>query len=250
VSALARIAERAGWDAFDIWDTLEHEGKPAIDPWIALAACAMTTTRIGLGPMVVSTARRRPWKLAREAATLQQLSRGRLILALGAGYRDVGFAAFGEDATPSVKFAKLDEAMALLDELLAGKPVRRKGRYYNVKTGPFLPVPPRIPVWIALSGTGRSELARASRADGALGQVAGRNTDRILRFVARHRRRPGGFDLIYGIHERRSADDMHAFIMRARAAGATWLRYEVGSIFDTVDEVGPARRFIRRGPPR
>jgi alkanesulfonate monooxygenase SsuD/methylene tetrahydromethanopterin reductase-like flavin-dependent oxidoreductase (luciferase family) len=65
----------------------DHIGQPseAADPWVALAAMAVKTGRVKLGPIVTPIARRRPWKLAREAVTLDHLSNGRLILGVGLG---------------------------------------------------------------------------------------------------------------------------------------------------------------------
>jgi alkanesulfonate monooxygenase SsuD/methylene tetrahydromethanopterin reductase-like flavin-dependent oxidoreductase (luciferase family) len=251
LARLARDAEQAGWDGFFVWDTLVHEDKAVIDPWIALAAVATTTRRVRIGTMVASAARRRPWKLAREAATLDRLSRGRLILGLGAGYRNVGFTAFGEDAKPRVKFGKLDETMSLLDAFFSGERVRHHGAHYHVESGPFLPRPMhgRIPLWIALSGTGESELARASRADGVLGAVDLENIDIIREYVRLHRTRREPFDVVLGVHEKRRPADAQAFARAARDAGATWIRYKVGSIVDSVDDPAAVRRFVRRGPP-
>jgi alkanesulfonate monooxygenase SsuD/methylene tetrahydromethanopterin reductase-like flavin-dependent oxidoreductase (luciferase family) len=250
VAELARDAEGARWDAFFTWDTLEHEGKAVIDPWVALAACAVATRSVRLGPMVAATARRRPWKLAREALTLDGLSRGRLVLGLGAGYRDVGFSAFGEDASPRTKFAKLDETITLLDAFFSGGRIEHEGTHYRVSADPFLPRPARgrIPMWVALTGTDDRELTRAARVDGALGAVDGTSAEKLIEFIGTHRTRAGAFDVVFAVHEHRNVTAAREFVRSARDAGATWIRYEVGSIFDTVDDVRAARRFIRRGP--
>ena len=83
---LARDAEQAGWDGFFIWD---HVARPItynlVDPWIALTAIAMNTEKILLGPMITPLPRRRPQVLARETASLDVLSGGRLILGVGLG---------------------------------------------------------------------------------------------------------------------------------------------------------------------
>src|SRR3954447_26559286 len=95
---LAREAEAAGWDGFFIWDHIGADWPPPIgDPWIQLAAMASATTRIKLGPLVTPIPRRRPWKLSREAVSLDQLSNGRLILGVGIG-SDSGreYSAYGE----------------------------------------------------------------------------------------------------------------------------------------------------------
>ena len=81
-----------------------------VDPWITLTAIATKTKRICIGTTVTAVARRRPWKLARETVTLDHLSNGRLILAVGLGYPpDADFAQFGEDPNPIVRAEKLDE---------------------------------------------------------------------------------------------------------------------------------------------
>src|SRR5215467_11541678 len=78
-------AEAAGWDAAFIADAIDiGMGKgppmPWFDPWVALGAMAMRTERIRIGTMIAAVPRRRPWKLAREAATIDHLSAGRLTL--------------------------------------------------------------------------------------------------------------------------------------------------------------------------
>lgn len=62
LAALARDAEEAGWDGFFVWDHLlfVNDRRPAVDPWVALAAVAQATERVRIGPMVTPLARRRP----------------------------------------------------------------------------------------------------------------------------------------------------------------------------------------------
>ena len=83
---LAREAELADWDGFFIWDMLYSDDEPLVDTFVALSAIAVSTERIRLGTMALGLGRRRPWKVAREAVTLDMLSNGRLILAVGAGH--------------------------------------------------------------------------------------------------------------------------------------------------------------------
>ena len=82
VSDLARRAESAGFDGWFLWDHVVHRDgdEPAADPWITLAAVATSTSRIRLGPMVTPLPRRRPWNVARQAATLDHLSGGEIAL--------------------------------------------------------------------------------------------------------------------------------------------------------------------------
>ena len=91
LAQLAVETETAGWDGVFVWDCLYGgpENEPArretYDPWIALAAIAMSTKRIRLGTMVTPLSRRRPWKVSRESVTLDHLCQGRLILPVGLG---------------------------------------------------------------------------------------------------------------------------------------------------------------------
>jgi hypothetical protein len=87
VAQLAAEAEQAGWDGVFVWDHVAYRApvQAVADPWVVLAAVAMTTERVRIGPMVTPLARRRPVKLAREVATLDRLSGGRLVLGVGLG---------------------------------------------------------------------------------------------------------------------------------------------------------------------
>lgn len=142
---LAREAEEAGWDGFFIWDHLLYsvqETLPVVDSWIALAAIALNTRHVRIGPMVTPLARRRPWKLAREAASLDLLSNGRLVLGVGLGEpAEVEFARFGEVSDARTRAAKLDEALAVLAGLWSGEPFSHEGVHYSIREATFLPTP-------------------------------------------------------------------------------------------------------------
>ena len=83
---LAQRAEQAGWDGFFVWEPVW-----GVDAWVCLTAAAMVTSRIRLGTMITPLSRMRPWKLASETATLDNLSGGRVILSVGLGAPDTGF---------------------------------------------------------------------------------------------------------------------------------------------------------------
>src|SRR3954471_19213984 len=103
VGDLAATAEAAGWDGFFVWDHLQYgERVSAIaDVWTCCAAVAMRTEKLVFGPMVTPRARRRPQVLARQAASLAELSGGRFVLGLGLGDDWVGeFSAFGDEPHP------------------------------------------------------------------------------------------------------------------------------------------------------
>ena len=167
----AREAEDAGWDGFFLWDHMVHNGLYAVaDPWVALGAIALATTSIQIGTMITPVARRRPCKLARELATLDQLSGGRVILGVGLGAPDdTEFAAFGEDADQKVRAEKLDEGLAILDGLWSGEPLRFAGKHYDLDAVAFHPTPlqtPRIPIWVGGNYPAKAPMRRAARWDG------------------------------------------------------------------------------------
>jgi alkanesulfonate monooxygenase SsuD/methylene tetrahydromethanopterin reductase-like flavin-dependent oxidoreductase (luciferase family) len=169
---LARSAEDAGWDGFFLWDHLVYHdaGDPVADPWTVLAAIAPLTSSIRLGVCMTVLARRRPQKVARETATLDVISGGRLIF--GASIGSLGeeeFAAFGEDPDARVRAEKLDEALDIVTGLWTGEPFSYQGRHYRVRETVFRPTPlqrPRIPVWVAGRWPNRRPFQRAARWDG------------------------------------------------------------------------------------
>lgn len=92
VARLSVEAEEAGWHGVFVWDHVRWQ-EPVLavaDPWITLGAVAAATERVRLGPMVTPLARRRPVKVARETATLDRLSDGRLTLGVGLGSDQFG----------------------------------------------------------------------------------------------------------------------------------------------------------------
>ena len=153
---LAARAEDRGWDGFFLWDHMLYREpvRAILDPWVALAAVAVATTRLRIGPLVTPLARRRPQKLARETATLDLLSRGRVVLGAGLGGDAYGeFSHFGDPADPRERAELLDaglDALAGYWETFEPRPVQQ----------------PRIPVWIAARYPNRRPVRRAARWDG------------------------------------------------------------------------------------
>jgi len=166
-------AEQAGWDGYFVWEPVW-----GVDAWVSLAAAAMRTERIRLGTMITPVSRMRPWKLASETATLDNLSNGRVILSVGLGALDTGFAAFGEVTDRKTRAELLDEGLEIVTGLWGGQPFRYEGKHYHINEIAFmLPPPPvqqpRIPIWIVGAWPRLKSMQRALRYDGLLPAIMG-----------------------------------------------------------------------------
>lgn len=147
-AALARAAEESRFDSVWVGDHLLYrgDGRPERGPWDAwtlLAGLARETERVALGPLVACTAFHAPGILARTAAAVDELSGGRLVVALGSGWNEVEFRAFGipfEQRT-----ARFLEAFEIVRRLLAGERVTFAGRFHTVEDALLLPPPARRP---------------------------------------------------------------------------------------------------------
>ena len=139
VATVARAAEEAGWDGLFVWDHVVHNkemrrGLPFGDPWMLLTAAALATSRIRLGTLVTPVARRRPEQLARQVATLDAVSGGRVIFGAGLGGPiEDEFGSFGDADRPVGARGELDEGLGLLARYWAGERVDHDGTHYRVR---------------------------------------------------------------------------------------------------------------------
>lgn len=169
--ALAQEAEAAGWDGVFLWDhVLEGSGLAVADPFVVASAMAQATTRVRLGMLVTPLARRRPWVFARQTATLDQLSAGRLVVGVGLGHDNRGeLSSFsGEVLDPRERAGVLDESLRVLELFWTGEPVDFDGDYLRVHSAAFLPAPVQrpLPIWVACRLPNRRPLSRAARYQG------------------------------------------------------------------------------------
>jgi alkanesulfonate monooxygenase SsuD/methylene tetrahydromethanopterin reductase-like flavin-dependent oxidoreductase (luciferase family) len=261
---LACAAEAAGWEGAFVWDHVAYRepGWPVADPYVTVAAVAARTERIRVGVLVSAVARRRPSKLARELASLDVLSGGRLVVGAGLGSQgEQEFAAFGEDPDPKVRARKLDEGLAVLDGLWRGEPFSYDGEYATVRKAlPFLPRPvqrPRPPVWVAGRWPAPRPFRRAARWDGVFPTFAEVPRDampppeRLAEVVAftRAARADAGiaaeapFDVVLeGVSDGPDA----ALAARYEQAGLTWWVEKLGWFRGSLEEM---RARIALGPP-
>lgn len=172
---LAAEAEDAGWDGVFTFDALSIGELDLDDPWIVLAAMALRTSRVRLGAMVFAPSRRRPWLFAKEAATLDRLSGGRLVLPVGLGaLDDQAFGHVGEPVDARTRARLLDETLAIVEGLGSGEPFSHEGDRYRFGPMTLRPRPvqrPRIPVWTVGAWPHERSMRRALRWDGVVVQA-------------------------------------------------------------------------------
>ena len=219
------------------------------DPWITLAAIATATERVRLGPMVTPLARRRPAKVARETATLDRLSGGRLTLGVGVGSDAFGneYSITGEELDDRVRARMLDESLEILFAAWSGEPVRHRGEYYTVDAMRFLPRPiqrPGVPIWVAATYGATRPVRRAARHDGLI-PVNLEHPDQLAKMAAQvtGMRRDAGasgtpFDIVAALPPGRDPTPY-------ATAGATWWLVDFPGDAISVDLV---RDVIRQGP--
>jgi probable F420-dependent oxidoreductase len=167
---MARVAEEVGFDSLWVGDHLLYRdpGEPERGPWEAwstLAALAAVTERVQLGPLVASATFHNPAVLAKKAAAVDEISGGRLILGLGAGWNEPEYRAFGLPFDHRVD--RFEEAFAIIRGLLRDGRVDVAGRYHEARDGVLLPEPTRAggpPIMVGTVGPRMLRLA-ASHAD-------------------------------------------------------------------------------------
>jgi len=266
LAQLGCLAEESGWDGVFVEDYIVHQSDgavPTCDPWIALAAMAVGTQRIRLGTSVTPLSRRRPWKVAREALALDQVSNGRFILGVGSGDAgEAGFSRVNEARGVKERAELLDEALDIIVGLWSGEPFSYQGRHFRVREMTFLPRPvqqPRIPILVGGGWPLKGPSLRAARYDGCClykqstpGDVSDWTPDdvrELTTFMESHRseqQRTMPYEIKLGGRSRSDDWEQDRALMRSLAeAGVTWWVEYVPA-----DELEVMRASVLRGPLR
>ncbi|HXK33823.1 MAG TPA: TIGR03619 family F420-dependent LLM class oxidoreductase [Dehalococcoidia bacterium] len=261
IITIARDAEAAGWDALFIWDhMLGHPSwAPSLcDPTIALGALAVSTQRIRIGTMITPVPRRRPWKLAREMATLDRLSGGRVTLGVGLGFPPEEYSTFGEEPDARVRAEKLDEGLEVLTGLWSGEPYAFNGTHFRIEETAFLPQPvqrPRIPIWVGGEWPNRRAWRRAARYDGVF-PIKGGGVESftpgelrdIVDDTLAHRESDAPFDVVLSGEAAHDGAIWNGPNVRDYAdAGCTWW---LTVLSDFAGDFAEMRRRAQEGPPQ
>lgn len=242
----AVAAEEAGWDGVFLADHLifpppsefgvlsvPEEFWPMPDPWITLAAIASHTQRVALGTWITPVPRRQPWQLARDLATLDRISNGRVVLGVGLGRRP-DYELFGESWNLKRIAGRADEALTLIDRFWTGEPVTFHGDHFQVEGAALLPLPvqrPRIPILVGGLWPKKGSVRRGARWDGIMTHFPGDGVlpsdgtppeDHARDLVAYYRSvssRPG--EVFMPASPERAPDGWIEFVVDQ--LGATWL---------------------------
>jgi hypothetical protein len=226
----------------------------------------MRTEHIRLGTMITPLSRMRPWKLASETMTLDRLSNGRVILAVGLGAVDTGFEAFSEVTDRKTRAELLDEGLDVLTGLWRGQPFNYEGKHYTIKPIEHFPPPPPvqqpcIPIWVVGAWPRMKSMRRVLRYDGLLPNVMDDNGQHtrltpdhvrdMKKFVDTNRSAVTPFDIV--VEGKTSGDDREQAAKVIEPwidAGATWWIEAMWDVLDQADRLMPALARIKLGPPR
>jgi alkanesulfonate monooxygenase SsuD/methylene tetrahydromethanopterin reductase-like flavin-dependent oxidoreductase (luciferase family) len=259
LASLAEEAEDHGWDGFFVWDHILAPGAmPVADITVALAAIALATRHIRFGPMVIALPRHSPWKVAREAITLDHLSNGRLILGIGAGSDWFGeLTTFGLPVNDVLRAEQLDEGLAILTALMSGEEAAYQGKHYTLRATRFRPpsIQKRIPIWIAATWPKPRPFHRAAKHDGVApispapeADLTDEQVREVRALIAKYRRSAAPFDIIqFGTTAGRSREEDAYHVAAFAEAGATWWFEAPSPWRSTITHV---RERIRFGPPK
>lgn len=268
VADAARLAEEAGWDGLFVWDHLIGYNRDLVGEFAAtnilLTAAALATSRIRLGTQVTPVPRRRPRQLAREIATLDRLSGGRMILGVGLGDPiDNEYGRFGEPTDPKVLAGLLDEGLEAITLLWSGEPVTFHGQHVTIDDVIMRPTPvqqPRVPIWIGGHWPHKAPGRRAARWDGAVITTTGIWEQppapgviaEMHDYIQAHRDKAGlgdmPFELVVGGSTPNNAGNARDTLGALADAGATW--WDERFPIHLVGKFDAVRTRLEQGPPR
>jgi alkanesulfonate monooxygenase SsuD/methylene tetrahydromethanopterin reductase-like flavin-dependent oxidoreductase (luciferase family) len=255
---LAVLAERGGWDGVFVW-----EGVYGVDAWGLLCAMAARTEKVRLGTLLTPLPWRRPWKVASQVATLDQLSGGRAVLGVGLGaYPDMELGT-GEPADRRERADRLDEGIDLLRTVWSGGRSYH-GRYYDFdasERGELIevarPVQEQVPIWVVGRWPRPRSMRRAARCEGVIPEYefddrepTGQDVRELRAWLAEHGARPDIEVISEGETEVGDAAAADRVAERAAAGCTWWLETRWQMPGQPENRLAEMRARIAAGPPR
>jgi len=261
--AQAAIAEKAGWDGVFVW-----ENAYGVDAWTLLGAMAAQTGQVRLGTLLTPLPWRRPWKVASQVVTLDQVSNGRAILTVGLGATDPELGSLGEETDRRVRAEKLDEGIDLMTTLSQGN-LCFTGKHYQInleartdlpETG--LPIQkPRVPIWVVGAWPKPKSMRRVLRCDGIIPMCMDENGYRptvpddiraLREWLEAQGGTPPGFDIVTdGETPADDAGAAAALVTPWEEAGCTWwieTRWQF-SQHNAKERAQETQKRLEAGPP-
>ena len=165
VKARAQLADRVGFHSIWFVDHMWSRGLPDLDhleAWTLMSATAAVTERIGVATLVLCNSYRNPALLAKMVSSLDNVSGGRFLLGLGAGWMDEEYRGYGYPfPSPRVRIEQLDEALTVMKLLFSEARANFEGKYYSVADAANNPKPVQKPhPPILIGGAGEKLLLR------------------------------------------------------------------------------------------
>jgi alkanesulfonate monooxygenase SsuD/methylene tetrahydromethanopterin reductase-like flavin-dependent oxidoreductase (luciferase family) len=247
-----RLIEDAGFHTLWVWDHLMAYPKMGVllEAWTTLAAMAMSTSRIRIGPLVANITYRNPAVFAKEAISVDHLSGGRLELGIGAaGTRTDDALVSGVDEWPTrERVERFGEFVEMVSRLTSGESDSYGGRHYRsdrFARGPW-PVQPRIPLTIAAHGMKTLRIAARHADTWNVSAGFGRNFDDLIGFLHENNARLDEFAAAAG---REPGSIRRSLLIGASGAFEWWK--SAGALDEFVGRVGDAgtRDLVFAYPP-
>ena len=182
-AAWRRLVERVDGDGYDLIHMPQHRGTKGFSPLVGLAFVASHSSRLRVGTLVLDNESMHPAIVARDAATLDLLSDGRLELGIGAGWLEADHSTIGQDFLPAgARIDRLDEAIDVLKACWAGPVANYEGRHFFLRDAPNDPLPAQAggpPVLVG--GGGKRVLSLAARKADIVSLVPNMSAGRVGR---------------------------------------------------------------------
>lgn len=267
VAGIANEAEAAGFRALWVSDHLflgaDSVATDCLEAWTLLAALAVDTKTIRIGPMVTAQSYRNPALLAKIAAGVDQISGGRLEFGVGAGWKDIEYKAYGyEFPDAPTRVTQLVETLEICTRLWKEERATYRGKHYRIEDAVCSPKPRQTPLPIWIGGTKPRVMRIAARfaqwfnmsnpGQPAEGRIAALN-EALPAACKAVGRDPATLKRSLFIQAlvaptRREVDEIASELgSRAKKSGSEWLEARPALIIGTPDEVGERLRAIAEG---